>query len=251
MLRHATRHGTRTWHVAGPAAVVGGMSIPLALYMGSPTATVAVITVTACAIFAALPVFWSVPSRFLTGAAAAAGIALINTAGNVAGFASSYITGWLKDWSGAYYLPLYLSVGFFMLLSAALMILLAARNRTDEPAPLPPPRPRRPCDDPPVQRPGRLRRRGAGGLRHHRRWVRPVTGGVVRATATPAGQVAVVIGGGSATTPRSPAWSAAVWPTARPSGTSRPRPPPGRSTPWPGPRTGAGGSPADARQLRR
>ncbi|CAM5511603.1 MFS transporter OS=Streptomyces tendae OX=1932 GN=GUR47_05550 PE=4 SV=1 [Streptomyces tendae] len=131
--RHATRHGTRTWHVAGPA-VVGGVSIPLALYMGSPTATVAVITVTACAIFAALPVFWSVPSRFLTGAAAAAGIALINTAGNVAGFASSYITGWLKDWSGAYYLPLYL-VGFFMLLSAALMILLAARNRTDEPAP--------------------------------------------------------------------------------------------------------------------
>lgn len=135
--RHATRHGTRTWHVAGPA-VVGGVSIPLALYMGSPTATVAVITVTACAIFAALPVFWSVPSRFLTGAAAAAGIALINTAGNVAGFASSYITGWLKDWSGAYYVPLYL-VGFFMLLSAALMILLAARNGTGEPATAPEP----------------------------------------------------------------------------------------------------------------
>jgi nitrate/nitrite transporter NarK len=133
--RHATRHGTRTWHVAGPA-VVGGVSIPLALYMGSPTATVAVITVTACAIFAALPVFWSVPSRFLTGAAAAAGIALINTAGNIAGFASSYITGWLKDWTGGYYVPLYL-VGFFMLLSAALMIWLAARNRTDAPAPDP------------------------------------------------------------------------------------------------------------------
>ncbi|EHN78101.1 glycerone kinase, partial [Streptomyces coelicoflavus ZG0656] len=31
----------------------------------------------------------------------------------------------------------------------------------------------------------------------HRRWVRPVTGGVVRAAATPAGQVAVVVGGGS------------------------------------------------------
>ncbi|MBD2819028.1 MFS transporter [Streptomyces parvulus] len=133
--RHATRHGTRTWHVAGPA-VVGGLSIPLALYMGSPTATVAVITVTACAIFAALPVFWSVPSRFLTGAAAAAGIALINTAGNIAGFASSYITGWLKDWTGAYYVPLYL-VGFFMLLSAVLMIRLATRHRTDEPTPDP------------------------------------------------------------------------------------------------------------------
>ncbi|MFE6935973.1 MFS transporter [Streptomyces sp. NPDC057699] len=125
--RHATRHGVRTWHIAGPA-VVGGISIPVALYMGSPAATVAVITVTACAIFAALPVFWSVPSQFLTGATAAAGIALINTAGNVAGFAAGYVTGWLKDFSGAYYLPLFL-VGAFMLMSAALMLWLADRSK--------------------------------------------------------------------------------------------------------------------------
>ncbi|MFD8797286.1 MFS transporter [Streptomyces atroolivaceus] len=125
--RHATRHGVRSWHIAGPA-VVGGISIPVALYMGSPAATVAVITITACAIFAALPVFWSIPSQFLTGAAAAAGIALINTAGNVAGFAAGYVTGWLKDFSGAYYLPLFL-VGAFMLMSAALMLWLANRSR--------------------------------------------------------------------------------------------------------------------------
>ncbi|MFB6977933.1 MFS transporter [Streptomyces scopuliridis] len=127
--RHATRHGTRTWHVAGPA-VVGGISIPLALYMGSPAATIAVITVTACAIFAALPVFWSIPSRFLAGAAAAAGIALINTAGNVAGFAAGYITGWLKDFSGSYTLPMFV-VGGFMLLSAALMVALSRRRPAD------------------------------------------------------------------------------------------------------------------------
>ncbi|MFJ9680933.1 MFS transporter [Streptomyces sp. NPDC101194] len=125
--RHATRHGVDKWHIAGPA-VVGGVSIPIALYMGSPAATVAVITVTACAIFAALPVFWSVPSQFLTGAAAAAGIALINTAGNVAGFAAGYVTGWLKDFSGDYYLPLFL-VGAFMLMSAALMLWLANRSK--------------------------------------------------------------------------------------------------------------------------
>jgi len=128
--RHATEHGVRTWHIAGPA-VVGGISIPIALYMGSPAATVAVITITACAIFAALPVFWSVPSQFLTGAAAAAGIALINTAGNVAGFAAGYVTGWLKDFSGAYYLPLFL-VGAFMLMSAALMLWLANRSKDRE-----------------------------------------------------------------------------------------------------------------------
>ena len=67
-----------------------------------PAATIAVITVTACAIFAALPNFWTVPTQFLTGAAAAAGIALINTVGNLAGFAAGFVTGWLKDGTGGY-----------------------------------------------------------------------------------------------------------------------------------------------------
>lgn len=127
--RNATRHGTRTWHVAGPA-VIGGISIPLALYMNSSAATIAVITVTACAVFAALPVFWSIPSRFLTGAVAAAGIALINTAGNIAGFAAAYITGWLKDFSGSYTLSMFV-VGGFMILSAVLMIALSRRRPAD------------------------------------------------------------------------------------------------------------------------
>jgi predicted MFS family arabinose efflux permease len=124
--KDAERRGVRTWHIAGPA-VVGGLSIPVALFMGSPAATVAVITVTACAIFAALPNFWTIPSRFLTGAAAAAGIALINTFGNVAGFAAGYVTGWLKDASGSYVLPMFV-VGGLMLVSAVLMVALARRG---------------------------------------------------------------------------------------------------------------------------
>lgn len=70
--RDAFRRGVRVWHIAVPA-LVGGLSIPVALYMNSPAATIAVIAVTACAIFAALPNFWTVPTQFLTGAAAAAG----------------------------------------------------------------------------------------------------------------------------------------------------------------------------------
>ena len=83
--RDATKRGVKTWHIAIPA-LVGALSIPLALFAGSPAATIAVITVTAMAIFAALPNFWTLPTQFLTGAAAAAGIALINTVGNLAGF---------------------------------------------------------------------------------------------------------------------------------------------------------------------
>jgi MFS family permease len=131
--KDAERRGVRTWHIAGPA-VVGGLSIPLALFMGSPAATVAVITVTACAIFGALPNFWTIPSRFLTGAAAAAGIALINTLGNVAGVAAGYVTGWLKDLTGSYTVPMFV-VGALMLLSAVLMVVLARGGRIESGAP--------------------------------------------------------------------------------------------------------------------
>jgi sugar phosphate permease len=124
--RDAAKRGVRTWHIAIPA-VVGGVSIPLALFMGTPAGTVAVITVTACAIFAALPNFWTIPPQFLTGAAAAAGIALINTVGNLAGFAAGYITGALKDWTGGYVVPMFL-VGGMMLMSALLMVVISTQS---------------------------------------------------------------------------------------------------------------------------
>jgi MFS family permease len=127
--RDASRRGLRTWHIAIPA-VAGAISIPLALFAGSPAATIAVVTVTACAIFAALPNFWTLPTRFLTGAAAAAGVALINTVGNLAGFSAPYITGAVHDWTGGYEIPMMI-VGLFMLFSAALMVALARRQRLD------------------------------------------------------------------------------------------------------------------------
>jgi MFS family permease len=125
--RDASRRGLRTWHIAGPA-VAGAVSIPLALFAGSPVMTIAVISITAMAIFAALPNFWTLPTQFLTGAAAAAGVALINTIGNIAGFSAPFITGAVHDWTGGYEVPMFI-VGGFMLLSAILMITLARRGR--------------------------------------------------------------------------------------------------------------------------
>jgi ACS family tartrate transporter-like MFS transporter len=53
-------------------------------------------------IFANLPVFWTLPTAFLSGAAAAAGIAVINSIGNLAGFAGPFAMGWIKDHTGSY-----------------------------------------------------------------------------------------------------------------------------------------------------
>ncbi len=130
--RHATRYGVRPAHIIIPA-LLGAASIPLALFAGSPVLTIAIITVTACAIFSALPNFWTVPTQFLTGVAAAAGIALINTMGNIAGFTAPYLTGFLKDLTGDYKVPMFV-VGGFMLLSAVLMVVLSRRSRVETPA---------------------------------------------------------------------------------------------------------------------
>jgi MFS family permease len=130
--RDAGKRGLKTWHIVIPA-MLGAISIPLALFAGSPAATIAVITVTAMAIFAALPNFWTLPTQFLTGAAAAAGVALINTIGNVAGFSAGFITGALKDVTGDYIVPLFV-VGGFMFLSAILMVVLARNTKPVKPA---------------------------------------------------------------------------------------------------------------------
>ena len=131
--RDASRRGLKTWHITVPA-LAGAVSIPLALFAGSPALTIAVIAITAMAIFSALPNFWTLPTQFLTGAAAAAGVALINTVGNLAGFSAPYITGAVADWTGSngepnYEVPMFI-VGGFMLLSAVLMFALSRRNRT-------------------------------------------------------------------------------------------------------------------------
>ena len=129
--RDATRRGLKTWHIVIPA-LIGGISIPIALFAGSAALTIVFISLTAMAIFAALPNFWTLPTRFLTGAAAAAGVALINTIGNLAGFSAPFITGAVHDWTGGYEIPMFI-VGGFMLLSALLMTLLARRGSVNAP----------------------------------------------------------------------------------------------------------------------
>jgi len=121
--RDASRRGCKTWHIAIPA-LVGAITVPTALYMETPLSTMLIISLTASAIFAALPNFWTLPTQFLSGASAAAAVALINTIGNVAGFSAGFITGALHDSTGSY-LPPMMVVGGFMMLSAILMLVLS------------------------------------------------------------------------------------------------------------------------------
>jgi ACS family tartrate transporter-like MFS transporter len=72
------------------------------------------------------PSFWPMPSLFLTGTAAAAGIAWINAVGNLAGTVTPFVVGWMKDVTGSFAGGLYALAGFALL--AALVTLLALPN---------------------------------------------------------------------------------------------------------------------------
>lgn len=128
--RHSDRTQERVWHVALPIAL-GAVSIPVALYLGSPFAVMVAVSVTAIGIFGALPVFWQLPGAFLAGAGAAGGIALINSLGNLSGFAAPYITGVLADATGNNEAGLWL-VGVVMMIAAVLTLVLRATPPPDD-----------------------------------------------------------------------------------------------------------------------
>ncbi|WP_020669155.1 MFS transporter [Amycolatopsis nigrescens] len=123
--RHGDRTGERKWHVALPM-LLGGLAIPIALYLGNPFAAMVAVTVCAVGVCAALPTFWALPSNFLSGAAAAGGIALINSLGNISGFAAPYITGWLRDLTGSQRTGMW-AVGACMVAAACVALALGAK----------------------------------------------------------------------------------------------------------------------------
>lgn len=129
--RHGDRTGERVWHMALPA-IVGGIAIPIALYLHSPFTTMIAVTICAMGICAALPTFWPLPTTFLTGAAAAGGIALINSLGNLAGFVGPYVTGALADLTGSERAGLWV-VGGFMVASGVVAVALRSAPQPDAP----------------------------------------------------------------------------------------------------------------------
>ncbi len=114
-----------SWYVAAPA-LLGGVAIPVALYLSSPLLAMIAVTVCAVGVCSALAPFWALPSRFLTGAAAAGGIALVNSLGNVSGFAAPYVTGWLADLTGTQKAGLWV-VGVVMVAGAVVAVLVGVR----------------------------------------------------------------------------------------------------------------------------
>ncbi|MFM7632881.1 MAG: MFS transporter [Betaproteobacteria bacterium] len=120
--RSADRTGERRWHVAIPG-MLGAIGLALSVILAKDGAlAIAALTLGLSGIMTTLPLFWSLPTAFLAGTGAAAGIALINSLGNLAGFVSPYAVGWLKDATGStdagvYMLSVAVAIGVLLTLA--------------------------------------------------------------------------------------------------------------------------------------
>jgi ACS family tartrate transporter-like MFS transporter len=99
--RHSDRTGERTWHLALPA-FLGAIGFLYGGFSDNVYLSIAAFTLGAIGIYATLPLFWTLPTALLGGSAAAGGIALINSIGNLSGYFGPTIIGWLKDSTRGY-----------------------------------------------------------------------------------------------------------------------------------------------------
>jgi ACS family tartrate transporter-like MFS transporter len=94
--QHSDKTGERRWHVA-IAAIASAVGFALSAFLENPYLALAALVLAFCGIKSTLGPFWALATAFLTGSAAAGGIALINSVGNLGGFFGPYIVGIIKD----------------------------------------------------------------------------------------------------------------------------------------------------------
>ncbi|MCX4165335.1 MULTISPECIES: MFS transporter [Paraburkholderia] len=124
--RSADRSRERRWHVALPA-LAGAIGLVLSVAWAHNTVlAMTALTLATMGILTTLPLFWSLPTSFLAGTGAAAGIAMINSLGNLAGFLSPYAVGWLKQATAANDSGMYM-LAAFMILGGLLAVSVPAR----------------------------------------------------------------------------------------------------------------------------
>jgi D-galactonate transporter len=121
--RSADRRDERRWHIIIPAGI-GALGLVASVWLANqPILAIVALTVAACGIFAAIPQAWGLATRLLTGGAAAAGIALINSIGNLSGFVGPYAIGWIKQTTGSTAAGM-LMLAASLLIGAALVLLI-------------------------------------------------------------------------------------------------------------------------------
>jgi D-galactonate transporter len=120
--RSSDKRGERRWHLVIPL-LLGAVGLVGSALAGSTNTAMAIVflSIAAAGVLSSAPLFWSLPTAFLHGVSAAAGIAAINSVGNLAGFISPYLIGAVKDATKSTDIALYLLAG--VLVAGAVIVM--------------------------------------------------------------------------------------------------------------------------------
>ena len=123
------KYQERRWTLIG-ALTLNGAGLILAGTLTGSLISIGAMAIAAIGIFGTKAPFWPLPSMFLTGSAAAGGIALINSIGNLGGFVGPYMVGWIRDTTNSFESGLYFLGG--LALSGAIVTLIVVNARFAE-----------------------------------------------------------------------------------------------------------------------
>ncbi|WP_249583816.1 MFS transporter [Pseudomonas viridiflava] len=105
--RSADLRNERRWHLVVPMLMGATGLIIAANFASVPLVAILGLTIATMGALTSLPMFWPLPTALLSASVAAGGLALINSIGQMAGFLSPYLVGWIKDQTGSTTMALY------------------------------------------------------------------------------------------------------------------------------------------------
>jgi len=97
----SARTGEKRWHGAVPL-FLGAAGMGIGAFIPDPQVNLLFVCLTAVGVYSAFGVWWSYPTTFLSGTAAAGAVGLINSFGNVGGYVGPYLTGFIKELTGSF-----------------------------------------------------------------------------------------------------------------------------------------------------
>ena len=131
--KHSDATMERRWHVASPAILAAIGLIVGANTVGSLPLVLIGFSLALAACLSGVSAFWSLPTAFLSGTAAAGGIALINSFGNLGGFFGPYLIGWSKNHLGSSAFGLYVVAGFLFVAGALIVGVFKKSSASSKP----------------------------------------------------------------------------------------------------------------------
>ena len=128
--KSSSKTGEKRWHVAG-CMFLGTVGLICAPFIHDGLLSLIFVSITAIGVYAPMGTWWSVPTTFLTGAAAAGATALINSIANLGGYVGPYMLGVIKQNTGSTDGG-YFALGAMLIISGLVMLTLPKKTAIEE-----------------------------------------------------------------------------------------------------------------------